>query len=92
MNFQSVIQGLLDILIGVAVPLIITLALVYFLFGIVKYLTSAGDESKRKESVKVITFGIIALFVMVSVWGVVSFITNTFDVPVGVPQFRSFSR
>lgn len=91
MNFQGIIQGLLDILIGMGVPLIITLALVYFLYGIVQYLISAGDESKRKESVKVITYGIIALFVMISVWGLVSFITNTFGVSVGIPQFRNFS-
>jgi len=91
MTFQSIIQGLLEILLGVAVPLIVSLAVVYFLFGIVKYLLSAGDETKRKESIKVITFGLIALFVMVSVWGLVSLITNTFGVSVGIPQFRNFS-
>jgi len=91
MTFQSIIQGLLEILLSVAVPLIVSLAVVYFLFGIVKYLISAGDETRRKESIKVITFGLIALFVMVSVWGLVSLITNTFGVSVGIPQFRNFS-
>jgi hypothetical protein len=91
MTFQSIIQNLLEILLSVAVPIILSLAIVYFLFGVLKYIISAGDESKRKESVKVITMGIIAIFVMVSVWGLVSFITSTFGVSVGIPQFRNFS-
>jgi len=91
MTFSSIIQGILDTLLGVAVPLIISLAVVYFIFGILKYILSAGDETKRRESVKVITFGLVALFVMVSVWGLVALITDTFGVSVGIPQFKNFS-
>lgn len=89
MTFKSIIQDLLEIIVGTLVPLVISLAVIYFLYGIVKYLIAAGDETKRKESVKVITYGLIAIFVMVCVWGLVSFITNTFGVSVGIPQFKN---
>lgn len=89
MTFKSIIQDLLEIIVGTLVPLVISLAVIYFLYGIVKYLIASGDETKRKESVKVITYGLIAIFVMVCVWGLVSFITNTFGVSVGIPQFKN---
>ena len=73
------IQRILDIVI----PIVITLALIYFFWGLAKFILSAGDEEKRKESRGIMIWGIIALFVMVSVWGLVRFIGGTFGVQEG---------
>ena len=59
------------------IPVIIGLALLTFLWGVMKYGTSR-DEASRKESIAVITNGIIVLFVMVSVWGLVAIFSDFF--------------
>ncbi len=68
------------------VLLIVALALVVFIYGLVEYITSADDKEKRKEGVTYITFGIIGLTVMVSVWGILSILTGTFNFGFGIPQ------
>jgi len=59
------------------IPVVIGLALLTFLWGVMKYGTSR-DEASRKESIAIIINGIIVLFVMVSVWGLVAILQATF--------------
>lgn len=47
------------------------IAVLVFFWGLVQYIMSAGDEEKRKSGRGYMVAGIIALFVMVSVWGLV---------------------
>jgi len=68
------------------IPLIIGLAVVIFLFGIIKYITAGSDEEKRDEGRNTMIYGIIAIFVMVSVWGLVGILKGTFDVTEESPQ------
>ena len=73
------IQGIMSIII----PIIMSLALLYFLWGLAHYVLGAGDEEKRKEGRDMMVYGIIALFVMAAVWGLVTVIGNTFDITTG---------
>lgn len=57
--------------------LLIVLALVVFLWGMIKYLRVAGEEDKENAK-RIMWWGIVALFVMVSVWGLVQILVNTF--------------
>lgn len=77
-----IILGIFDEL----VTLVIGIAVIIFLYGMLTYIMHSDDESKRKESVKYITYGIVGLFVMVSVWGLVALITGTFGFDFGIPQ------
>lgn len=67
------IAGWIDIL----TPIVVALALLYFFYGLAMFILKSGDEEKRKESKSIMIYGIIALFVMVSVWGLVSILGNT---------------
>lgn len=58
------------------VPLIISLAVVYFLFYVFRY--ALAEEDKKEDAKKHMVFGIIAIFVMVSVWGLVAILQSTF--------------
>lgn len=60
------------------IPLIISLGLVYFLWGVSKYVAPGGDDDKIKEGKNMMIYGIIGLFFMVSVWGLVAIVTQTF--------------
>jgi len=81
-NTARSIDGLLDYAIyiaGRALPLLILGALVLFLFGIVKRFFWSKDTADRSEASKFILWGIVALFIMVSVWGLVNVLRGTFN-------------
>ncbi|MBN2094019.1 MAG: hypothetical protein JW740_01460 [Candidatus Zambryskibacteria bacterium] len=54
------------------IPIAFTLALLLFFWGVVKYIWSVGTE--KEQGKKVMVWGIVALFVMSSVWGLVAFL------------------
>ncbi len=75
-NFQDLIAKFMN-LISMLVPLVMSLAVLGFIWGLVTYIWSGGNEEKRKEGRKFIVWGIIALFVMVSIWGLVGMLSST---------------
>jgi hypothetical protein len=64
------------------IPFLITLGILYFVWGVVTYVISADEEQKTKGRDKMI-YGIIGLAVIVSVWGLVNILVKTFDVGTG---------
>ena len=68
------IQSILNIII----PIVMTLALLYFFWGLAQYILGAGDEEKRASGRGMMIYGIIALFAMAAVWGLVEVLNNTF--------------
>ncbi len=91
---QATINGILGIvanIFNIVIPLIITIALIYFLWGVAKYVMSSGDPEKATEARGMMINGIIALFVIISVWGLVAILNSTFGIqaggaPGGVPM------
>ena len=50
------------------------MALLAFFWGLAKYIFHSNDEEKKAEGKNIMIWGIVALFVMASVWGIVKFI------------------
>jgi len=61
------------------IPVLITLAVIYFIWGVIQYLL-VGNEEKKKKAKEVIFSGLIGLFVIISFWGIIRVISNTIDV------------
>jgi uncharacterized membrane protein len=76
------ILGVISGIFGVVIPLLVTLAVIYVIVGIIKYATASDDESQATAR-KSILHGIIALFVIVSIWGLVAILNQTFGVGQG---------
>lgn len=70
------VVGLFNLL----VPIIMLLATLLFLWGIFLYLTASDNEEQLSKAKTYIIWGIIALFVAVSVWGLVFVISDTFEI------------
>jgi hypothetical protein len=66
--FDNVYGIVKDILI----PLVFSLALLLFFWGMVKYIWSEGQG--KEEGKKFMIWGVVALFVMSSIWGIIYFI------------------
>jgi hypothetical protein len=67
----SLVKGLF----GSVLPLIMTLAVFYFLWTLANYVRKAGEE--QAEARQQMIWGIIILFVMVSLWGIVNILRAT---------------
>lgn len=73
---------------SVIIPLLVSLAIMVFIYGVITYIISADDEEKRKVGRSYILYGIIGIFVIVSVWGLVNILSNTFGISNTVPQLK----
>ncbi|MDP2642130.1 MAG: hypothetical protein Q8P21_02480 [bacterium] len=68
--------GQVDMIVRFSIPLLAGIALLVFLWGLVKFIFAQGSETIKAEAKKIMGWGIVALFVMVSVWGIVRFIQD----------------
>jgi len=78
-NLNSVIISIAQLIQGKVIPIVIGIALLMFLWGVMKY-GLASSEEDRKSSIHIIINGIIVLFVMVAVWGLVYVIASLFNI------------
>ncbi len=70
---------------GSVIPFIFALAMVTFIWGVVKFfILGADEEAKREQGKQFMLWGIIALAVMISVWGLVRILGTTFGVKTSV--------
>ena len=74
------------------IPIAFGLGLLVFFWGLIQYILSAGDPIKAKAGKSIMIGGVIALFVMSSVWGLTQFIGDIFGVgdqtTAKVPGYR----
>ena len=63
---------------NVAVYLLVALAVVFIVYNVVMRLTKPGAEDQAKASMDIL-WGIIGLAIIVSLWGLVNILVNTFS-------------
>lgn len=71
------------------VPLMFTLAILVFMWGVVQYIQGAEEQEKREKGRNFIIYGLVALAVMVSIWGLVHIFTNTFGIDFAIPAVQN---
>ncbi|KKR61053.1 hypothetical protein A2643_02805 [Candidatus Nomurabacteria bacterium RIFCSPHIGHO2_01_FULL_39_220] len=79
-NFQGVLNYFTCIINNSVIPLIFALAVLMFVWGVVQFVINSDDEVKKTKGKQFMIWGIIALTVMVSVWGLVGILSSTFGV------------
>lgn len=75
-NLNDIFTFIKNIL-NTVLPLIIAAAVVYFVWGMFQVFL-ASDEEKKDKAKNTVIYGVIAIFVMISVWGLVNILYNTF--------------
>ena len=60
--------------------LVFTLALVYFLYGLVMYLRNGESATERGKGQSHMLYGILGMTIMFSVYAIIGLITNTFGI------------
>lgn|SRR3989344_1323248 len=86
-DFVNIIVGIL----GLILPLLVSIGLVVFLWGVVKFMASGGSEEKLEQGKNMIVYGIIAILVMISVWWLVYVLQRTFFPRTAIPPLMDNS-
>lgn len=68
-----------------AVTLLISFSVIWIIISVVRYLIAGGEE-ERKKGGWAILWGLVGLFVILSIWGLVAILTNTFGTSNNVPR------
>lgn len=77
-----------------AIYLIISLAILMFVWNVFKYfIYGSEDPGAKKEAGLYVMYSVIGFFVILSLWGLVYILTNTFDLNRSAPTlpFGSFN-
>lgn len=76
------IGGIITLLItwvGWIVPALITVAIGFFIWGVVQFMSASDEEAKKLGRTRIIN-GLIGLFVIVAFWGIIAVVQNTFGI------------
>lgn len=84
-NVNEVVSLVTCTITGFIVPAIVTLAIVLFMWGVIQTILNPTDEEARKKAKEFIMWGIIALVVITSIWGIVKIFTSTFGLDTYLP-------
>lgn len=70
MSFKDLTASIVGLVDGTVIPLLYTLAFIFFLVGMVRFFFMGGEEGRAKGK-QFMLWGIIGLAVLFSVWGFV---------------------
>jgi hypothetical protein len=72
---------LIQQLIGLAGPILLSLGVLAFFFGLIMFiLKGREDEKQRGQWMAFMGWSLVSIFAMVSVWGIVAFIGSTLGI------------
>lgn len=86
-NFSELVNIFIS-LTRTTIPIIVGLALLVFIWGLVKFISRVGgDEKAVTEGKKLMIWGLATLFLMISIWGILRFFYGAlgFGRPFGFP-------
>lgn len=79
---QKIIGKFDDLILNPAILVIFTLGFFLFVWGLVQFLKALNEGGDAKEGKMHMLYGIAGMFIMVSVYGIIALISNTFGLGV----------
>ena len=76
------LNGVIREIINPVVAILFTAAIVVFFWGMIQFIYSAGDDTKRNLGKQHMLWGVIGVFIMLSAFGILTLFTNTFGITV----------
>jgi hypothetical protein len=81
-DIQNLIVTITDIL-YMLIPIVAGIALLVFFYGLAKFVLKVGDGADLQQGRALMLWGIIGLFFMFAVWGIVEFVGDAFGIQQG---------
>jgi len=93
-NMESV-DGIINwatcVLMSTVIPFLFAIATAAFIWGVIQFYLNPTNEEKRKKGKGFIVGGLIALFVITSMWGITRIFSGTFGVDTVIPTIEDIS-
>jgi|SRR3989344_5333514 len=89
-DFKSLVNKIIEN-INYLMVLVVGLAVFVFIWGIFRYFVAGANEKKVEEARNVLIYGLLGIFIMLSVWGLVNILINTFGFTATQPPIPRFT-
>ncbi|MGC9602785.1 MAG: hypothetical protein ABSE76_03565 [Minisyncoccia bacterium] len=76
-TFKIIVDSIVS-LINLTVGVLLALAVVVFFIGLVRYIRESGDAKGHAEAKERIMWSLIAIFILVSIWGILALMNTAF--------------
>lgn len=80
MSIGEFLNKVSDAIVNPLIRLMFAAATIVFAWGIVQFIGSAQNDEKREEGKRTMLWGIIGMFIMISVYGIVAALLGTFGI------------
>ncbi len=77
-SVDTLLGKLADQIINPIISLMFAIAVLFFLYGVLEFVAGAGNEDKRTQGKRHMIWGIIGLFIMLSVFGIMRLLCGMF--------------
>ncbi len=78
-TLQRILVMVSDVM-GMLIPMALSADLIAIIWGLAKFIWNSGSPETRQQGMSIMISGIAALFVMVSIWGLVALLQRTLGV------------
>ena len=68
------------LIVAKVIPIVFALAIIYFFWGLIKLIRAAGDPKAASEGKSIMIYGVIAITIMVSIYGLVGWLQDSFGI------------
>jgi len=86
-SIADIVAKIGDFINTTVMPIIVSLGVIYFIWNLVHFVSKMDNEAERTKFRKYTINGIIGLFIMLSVWGILAIGTTTlFNSQPIIPQ------
>lgn len=76
MTFKEIVGEVVSI-INYLVPAVFALTVLFFLWGIFRYVFAGDSEDDLRKARQIMVWGIVILAIMLSTWGILQILQNT---------------
>lgn len=89
-NFKELVENVFVPIIQSATVVVMSLSLLYFFWGLVKFVFNQSSENAKKEGKTIMTWGLLALIVSFSLTGILNFLMG--NIQLGSDSDQTFRR
>lgn len=83
MNIDVILLRINTYIVNPFLALLFVLATLYFVYGLVRYLLAGQSDEDRTTGKSHMMWGLLGMFLMISVFGIMRLIVNTFGIDLG---------
>ena len=77
---NALLSNIVDEIVNPIVLLLFVLAVIYFIWGVIRYVINADSDEERGTGRKHMIWGVVGMFIMAAVLGIIAIIENTIGV------------